>query len=294
MITVTLILVSLLSFSAFSEDTKVRRIEKREETIVEKQIERDVTVTKQKSNRIVIMLFDYSGSMATNNQLENNKITVRDLVDQNRNNPNWQAGMIPFAGCYSSDAALMGLAVKAGRGNGPAIWNAVKDLQPTGATDYVRALRVGLQMLKEDDYADLLLFTDYEDTCGGQVGKLIEQLKQREITIQERQKFAVREKHVRIHVLNDSAGEKNLALRSLAKATGGKYLDSEIKQMKFLQDLAENADKTEVHILKENETETETVGSRTQEEEQQTRETKKQPERATQKAKATSKKEKRN
>jgi len=301
-----IILTVFMSCLGSAQDGKPRVIEKREEitndkeVIVDKQMQRDITVTRTKTNPVVIMLFDFSGSMASNNALENNKLKVKALVEQNEQNPHWQAGIIPFAGCYASDDDLLKLSIPAGTGKGRAIWNSVKDRQPVGNTDYVRALRVGLRMLNDNDYADLILFTDYEDSCGGQVGQLIAQLQARETQVQQKENYTVQEKHrvqekhVRIHVMTDAAGESKLALKKLAKETGGKYLDSDEKQIKFLEDLVSRQEKTEIHILKENETEAEVVTAREQEQEMEVQEKKKQPERAVQKAKAQEKKGKQN
>lgn len=283
-------LVLSLCVVATAQPPGTRKVEKSEEYTIEKEMEREVTVTRTKGNRVYMYVFDFSGSMA--GLLEANKQKVRFSLDQNAGNQAFQGASLPFSGCYQSDDDLKNRVVRPTSGNQNIIWNSVKDLKADGATDLARALRVAVSFLDENSYADLLLFTDYADTCNGNVGQLIQQLQQREISVQKKEKYKVQERHIRIHVLTEATGEDKIQLKKLAAATGGKYLDSEEKQNKFLEELGAKDANVTADFRQVDETSEEVVEDGTREAEESQAARKEQRERQVQQQRAQQKKEK--
>jgi hypothetical protein len=279
----------LLSSSLAFAETQERKVEKREEYTTEREVEERKTITRRKNERVFVYIVDYSGSMA--HLLEGNKERIRQSLDLNAENPAFLGAAIPFAGCYSSDQQLQGLAIAPAPRNQEAIWNSVRALKAEGATDLARALRVATQMLNRDQYADLLLFTDYADTCGGNLGQLVQQLQQREEQIQVTEKRKVLDRHVRIHVLTEASGEDKIQLKKLATATGGKYLDTVEKQTKFIEELGTKGSELNADIRQSGEAGEGVTEETSREAEQSTQRRQEQPQKATQSQKAKEKKE---
>ncbi len=233
----THILVHVLFFTSIAFSAPTRVVEKEETITTESEHEREVEVTKVKNQKVVMYIFDHSGSMGPT--IEENKQKVRLNLEVNARNNHFIGALFPFAGCYQSDETYLrvGAPVLPAQGNQLRIKQKVDTLKADGNTDLARALRVAVQSLKEDQYADLVVFTDYSDTCGGSIGQLIQELQKREVKIREKRKYKTRHTHVRIHVLTEATGEDKADLKKLAQSTSGRYLDSLKKQTKFLEEL---------------------------------------------------------
>jgi hypothetical protein len=283
------ILLTLTTSYALAEKPPERKVEKREEYTTEREVEEQKMITRRKSERVFVYIVDYSGSMA--NILEGNKERIRQSLDLNSENPAFLGAAVPFAGCYASDQHLQGLSVAPSARNQEAIWNSVRALKAEGATDLARALRVATQMLKKDQYADLLLFTDYADTCGGNLGQLVQQLQAREEQIQVTEKRKVLDRHVRIHILTEASGEDKIQLKKLATATGGKYLDTVEKQTKFIEELGTKGSELSADIRQSGEVGEGVTEETSREAEQSAQRRQEQPQKATQSQKAKEKKE---
>jgi|GEM_PF-4603139 len=284
-----IILILLSSSYVFAEKPPERKIEKREEYTTEREVEEKKTITRRKSQQVFVYIVDYSGSMA--NLLEGNKEKVRQSLDLNAENPAFLGASVPFAGCYTSDQQLQGLSVSPSSRNHEAVWNSVRNLKAEGSTDLARALRVATQMLQKDQYADLLLFTDYADTCGGNLGQLMQQLQEREEQIQVTEKRKVLDRHVRIHILTEASGEDKIQLKKLATATGGKYLDTVEKQTKFIEELGTKGSELSADIRQSGDSGESTTEETSREAEQSAQRRQEQPQKATQNQKAKEKKE---
>lgn len=274
---------------AFAEQQQGRKVEKREEYTTEREVEEQKTIIHRKNERVFVYIVDHSGSMA--NLLEGNKERVRQSLDLNAENPAFVGAAVPFAGCYPSDQHLQSLSITPAARNQETIWNSVRALKADGATDLARALRVATQMLNRNQYADLLLFTDYADTCGGNLGQLVQQLQEREEQIRVTEKRKVLDRHVRIHILTEASGEDKIQLKKLATATGGKYLDTVEKQTKFIEELGTKGSELHADIRQSGEVGEGVTEETSREAEQSAQRRQEQPQKAVQSQKAKEKKE---
>ncbi|MBS1959191.1 MAG: VWA domain-containing protein [Bdellovibrionales bacterium] len=127
----------------------------------------------------VIILLDSSGSMGQLMDKQKSKMFYAKklfgsyLADQWREKAD--VGLLVYGGRRKKDCEDFFMAVPVGERSLPKIDNAVKALSPTGMTPIAKSLELAIDQLK--GYAGpkrIMIFTDGEETCGGDSCKILE------------------------------------------------------------------------------------------------------------------------
>jgi Ca-activated chloride channel family protein len=134
----------------------------------------------------VVILLDSSGSMGQPLDKKKSKMFYAKklfrsyLVDQWREKAD--VGLLVYGGRRKQDCGDYFMAIKVGERSLPKIERAVKALQPTGMTPIARSLEMAIDQIKNyPGPKRIMIFTDGEETCGGDSCKLLESAIQEKI-----------------------------------------------------------------------------------------------------------------
>lgn len=145
----------------------------------------DIDLDKALPPKVVILL-DSSGSMgqlmdkSKSKMFYAKKLFGTYLADQWREKAN--VGLLVYGGRRKKDCEDFYMAVPMGEKSLPKIDNAVKALSPTGMTPISKSLEMAIDQLKNyPGPKRVMIFTDGEETCGGDSCKILEKAIQEKI-----------------------------------------------------------------------------------------------------------------
>lgn len=169
---------------------------------------------------LIILILDGSGSMwgkiGTETKIAIARDVVHDVLD--KMDPSQPVGLVVYGHRKKGDCDDIETLIKPGINNHEEIKNALSTINPTGKTPLANtALKVIAQLKKDQQTATLILISDGEESCNGDLCQVVKEAKEAGL------EFV-------LHIVGFDLGDADqLALECAAKAGDGIYLNAENK-----------------------------------------------------------------
>ena len=166
----------------------------------------------------IILILDGSGSMWGKIGHDTKIAIARDVVHNvlDKMDPSQAVGLVAYGHRQKSDCGDIETLIEPGINNHDAIKTALNNINPTGKTPLANtALKVIEQLKKDQQSASLILISDGEESCNGDLCEVVRKAKEAGV------EFV-------LHIVGFDLGDADqLALECAAKAGDGIYLNAE-------------------------------------------------------------------
>jgi len=166
----------------------------------------------------IILILDGSGSMWGKIDAKTKIAIARDVVHDVLDNmdPNQSVGLVVYGHRHKSDCDDIETLIKPGIDNHEEIKKALNKINPTGKTPLANtALQVIAQLKKDQQSATLILISDGEESCNGDLCKVVKEAKEAGVDFV-------------LHIVGFDLGDADqLALECAAKEGDGIYINAE-------------------------------------------------------------------